>query len=129
MQVLRTTMKLIPVALLLAGCQTTAQQQQGPQQPVWARADGRMIRGNAALEQQWQMDTTYCKAEAYKAGLSAGPIYWQGIAGAIAADIAENNRSKAMVEIAKGCMAGKGYIQISMEEAEARRLRQAGRRR
>lgn len=118
-------MKLISIsaigaaALVLAGCQTTAEQQ--PKR-VWVRTDGRPIANNPKLLQQGELDWTICKGETNKVALGVAPIYWRGIAGAINASIIEEQQKKALVDVAIGCMAQRGYRLIPQEEAEARGL-------
>jgi outer membrane lipoprotein SlyB len=114
------------VSLALAGCQTTANQQ--PQR-VWVRTDGQPIRGNPKLMQQGELDWTICKGETNKVALGVAPIYWSGIAGAINASMIEEQQKKALVEVAIGCMAQRGYELITVEEAEARRAAYDSRRR
>jgi hypothetical protein len=106
------------LTLALAGCQTASQQQ--PKQ-VWVRADGQSIRGNPRLEQQGQIDLTICKGETQKAAVGMAPIYYSGIAGAVNAAMIEQQRGSALKDVAIGCMAEKGYILSTEEEAEARR--------
>ena len=105
------------VALALAGCQTTGEQQP---KKVWVRADGQSIRGNPKLEQQGELDLTVCRGETQKAAVGMAPIYYRGIAGAINASIIESQRQDALLDVIKGCMASKGYILSTEEEAAAR---------
>ena len=41
------------------------------------------------------------------------PIYYQGLSGAIDASAIEGQRMAALTDVAKGCMAQKGYIQVA----------------
>lgn len=104
------------LTLALAGCQTTAQQPR----KAFVRADGQSIRGNPRLEQQAELDKTICIGETQKAAVGMAPIYYQGIAGAINAGIIEGQRQNALMDVAIGCLASKGYILSTEEEAERR---------
>jgi hypothetical protein len=104
-------------ALALAGCQRAGQQ--GPKM-VWVRIDGQSVRSNPKLEQQFVLDGTICKGETQKSAVGMAPIYYRGIAGAINASIIENQRESALMDVAKGCMAEKGYIYVTEQEADAR---------
>ncbi|MBB3020656.1 hypothetical protein FHR70_003742 [Microvirga lupini] len=106
------------VALGLAGCQTTADQQQPKK--VFVRADGQSIRGNPRLEQQAELDKTICIGETQKAAVGMSPIYYRGVVGAIQAGMIENQRQSALLDVAIGCMASKGYVVSTEEEAAAR---------
>jgi hypothetical protein len=114
------------VALALAGCQTAAQQEP---KMVWVRIDGQSVRDNPTLEQQFVLDGTICKGETQKSAVGMAPIYYRGIAGAINASIIESQRQDALVDVAKGCMAEKGYIYVTEQEGEARIAAAKARRR
>ena len=105
----------------VAGCQTAGQKQN----ITFVRADGRPMRGNAKLEQQFQLDATICKGEMQKIAAGAAPIYYSGIVGAVNAEMIAQGKKNALLDVGKGCMAERGYVQISEEEAEARRLAQS----
>ncbi|WP_157196494.1 hypothetical protein [Methylobacterium sp. 88A] len=108
---------VIALTSLMAGCQTTAQNQ-----PVfgWMRADLRRITGNPELETQVALDKQVCIGETSKSAVGMAPIYYRGLGGAIGAAIVENQRGEALKEVAKGCMAERGYLYIEMSEADAR---------
>jgi hypothetical protein len=89
---------------------------------VFVRADGQSIRGNPRLEQQAELDKAVCIGETQKAAVGMPPIYYQGLAGAINAGIIEGQRQNALMDVAIGCLASKGYILSTQEEAEARYL-------
>jgi len=108
-------------ALVLAGCQTTAEQ---PQRG-WVRVDGRPMIGNPQLTQQLQIDQTICLGETSKAASGMQPVYWRGIGGAIQAQMIENQRTDMLTNVAKGCMAEKGYMLMTAEEAAAFRASRA----
>jgi hypothetical protein len=100
----------ILLGLMLAGCAT---------QPTmtWIRADGQRSANNAVLHQQFEMDKTVCQGEMQKANLSGVTFAGGGIAGAVAAA----NRNDAVGQVARGCMAEKGYVLVAEEEAEQKR--------
>lgn len=62
---------------------------------TWDRADGSAIRGNAALERQFQTDESICQGEMAKADLSG--------------ERGNPNRVKADEAVYRGCMASRGY--------------------
>ena len=96
---------------------------------VWVRIDGQSVRDNPTLEQQFVLDGTICKGETQKSAVGMAPIYYRGIAGAINAGIIESQRQDALVDVAKGCMAEKGYIYVTEQEGEARIAAAKARRR
>jgi hypothetical protein len=103
-------------SLALAGCQTTSQQSQ----MTWVRIDGQSSINNPKIQQQFQIDRLVCQGETNKAASNMQPVYWRGIAGAVQAQMVENQRTDTLKGVAEGCMAEKGYIQVTMEEAQAR---------
>lgn len=104
-------------AIALAGCQTA--QQEAPSQ-VWTKTDGRRLNPGTAAYAQGELDLTYCKGETQKAAVGQAPVYYQGLAGAISAGIIVDQRNKALVDILKGCMAGRGYVLTNRELADQR---------
>ncbi len=86
---------------------------------IWVRTDGQPVRNNAALEQQYAIDAEICKGEAQKANLSAGTNYYRGLVAAVAEDVRRDN---VMVDVAKGCMASRGYLNVP--ETQAVQMRQ-----
>jgi hypothetical protein len=106
---LRSFASIVVAANLLAGCAKP------PPPPVWMRTDGRIISGDPALTQQFQIDRTICLGDREKADLSGVTISQGGWAG-VAASI---NRSNAANAVFSGCMAQKGYVQLAADQAAA----------
>lgn len=103
----------ILILLLLTSCAST-------QKNIWVRTDGQPMVQNAALEQQYLIDAEICKGEAQRANLSAGTNYYSGLVANIAEDMRRNN---VIVDVAKGCMAGRGYMFVP--EAQAAEMSRA----
>lgn len=91
------------LAIGLAGCNTTQNQAY-----TWARADGRAVSPN-----QFELDKTICLGETQKSAVGMAPIYYHGIGGAVGAAIIENQRGEGLQDIAKGCMAQRGYLRVA----------------
>jgi len=98
---------LAGLALGVGACAT------GPRN-IAVRTDGQAMRGNAALEQQYAIDAEICKGDAQKANLSAGTNYYGGLVANISEDI---RRGHVITDVAKGCMAGRGYLSVPETEA------------
>lgn len=88
-----------------------------PEQLVFIRTDGQTTAGNEALEQQGLIDRTICQGQTQQSAVGAPIVYYQGVGGAIDAAIIQNQRQGALSEVAKGCMAQKGYIQVPVSQA------------
>ena len=101
-------------ALTLAGCATPPP----PDPLLWTRTDGQKITGNAALEQQDQIDEAICKGEGQKSAVVIAPIYYSGLAGAIRAAQIQNEHRESLTDIVKGCMAQHGYIAVPASQAD-----------
>jgi hypothetical protein len=92
------------IGLGVAGCNTTQNQAY-----TWARADGK-----AVSPAQFELDKTICLGETQKSAVGMAPIYYHGIGGAVGAAIIENQRGDALKDVAKGCMAQHGYLQVAV---------------
>ena len=99
---------VLGLAGFLAGCATA------PQDPlVFIRTDGQEIRGNAALTQQAQVDSTICAGQTQQSAVGMPIIYTgTGLAGALEGAAVNSQRQSALGDVARGCMAQKGYIQV-----------------
>lgn len=60
-----------------------------------------------------------CIGEVQKSAVGAPIIYYQGLAGAITASMIQNQQQAALIDILKGCMAGKGYVMVPQSQAAA----------
>ena len=101
---------LVALAALVVGCATQ-------QKMTWVRTDGQSGRANPALAQQFEVDKTICTGETQKANMSATPNYNAGgVIGAIQAGVERNNQN---TDVAKGCMAQRGYMYVPADQAEA----------
>lgn len=84
---------------------------------MWLRLDGQRTSDNPVLHQQAEVDKTICAGEMQKANVSGVTV----ANGTIASIVAAQQRSDAVGDVLKGCMAEKGYILVKEEEAEAQR--------
>jgi hypothetical protein len=98
---------LFVAAVVLASCATAPP-------PMFVRTDGRSIKTDAVLSQQFQLDKTVCLGNREKADLSGVTLSRGGFAGAIAAQ----NRSQAADAVFVGCMAEKGYMLTTADKAD-----------
>lgn len=98
---------LFVAAAILAACTTAPP-------PLFVRTDGRSIKTDPVLSQQFQVDKTVCLGNREKADLSGVTVSGGGLAGAIALQ----NRSQAADAVFVGCMAEKGYMLTTAEKAE-----------
>jgi hypothetical protein len=85
-------------------------------QMVWIRADGARVSTNPSLQSQFELDRTACEGEMQRANMS-GTQYCRGLADCMVAGAIRGNQ---MQQVGKGCMADRGYLQVTREEAEAR---------
>lgn len=81
---------------------------------LYIRADGQRPSQSPVVHQQFEMDATMCQGEMQKANLSGVTFTGGGIAGAIAA----SQRSDAVGQVARGCMAEKGYVLVPEDQIE-----------
>lgn len=77
---------------------------------TFSRLDGRKIKTNTGLQKQLLVDATICQGETQKVAAGAAPVYYQGLVGAIAAEQVLSQRRAALDDVARGCMAGRGYM-------------------
>lgn len=87
------------------------------EQLVFIRTDGQSTAGNPALEQQGLIDRTICAGQTQQSAIGAPIVYYQGIGGAIDAAVIQGQRQGALSDVARGCMAQKGYIQVPISQA------------
>jgi hypothetical protein len=113
MKALRALGFALPLAL--AACQTTSLEQRY----YWVRTDGQRASGDPKLETQFEIDRTVCLGEVQKSARGAPMIYYEGLSGAITASMMQIPQQQALLDIMKGCMAGRGYLLVPKTEAEA----------
>lgn len=89
----------------MAGCQTAP-----ANRLAWTRVDGQVVNGNPALMQQYQVDAAVCLGETQKSAVGMPVIYYRGLVGAVEAGVIQSQRSAALVQVAEGCMAQRGYL-------------------
>ncbi|MDE2106606.1 MAG: hypothetical protein KGL39_55840 [Patescibacteria group bacterium] len=107
---------LLLVAALLGGCAAVPRDRL-----VFIRTDGQSIRGDMALEQQARIDATICKGQTQQSALGMPIVYTDpSLAGALDAAVVNGQRTGALSDVAKGCMAQKGYIQVPESEMDER---------
>jgi hypothetical protein len=112
---LRVFALLVAVAALGA-CQSSPPQYEDH---LWVRTDGRPMSEDAVLKAQGELDLTICVGEVQKSAVGAPIIYYQGLAGAISAAMIADQRQAAMIDILRGCMAGRGYVLVPRSQAAA----------
>lgn len=106
-------LRVAVAAAMLAGCQAAPP----PEEQIWLRTDGQSMRANPALAQQFDIDRTICLGETQRAGISAPPIYTDSF---IEAAMVSASRDRQMVDVAMGCMAGRGYLLVPASQVETR---------
>jgi uncharacterized lipoprotein YajG len=99
----------VSAALMLAGCAAAPK-------TLWVRVDGQRVRDNPVLMQRGEVDRTICLGERQRATLSGVTVAPGGLYGAIAAQ----ERGHAGYQVAAGCMAEKGYLLVTEDQAEAK---------
>jgi hypothetical protein len=107
---------VIVLAIVLAGCATVAPEVE----MTWLRTDGQSAAKNPALSQQFEIDKSICQGKTQQAAVGMVPVYYQGLAGAIQAAEISGQRQNALKDVAKGCMAEHGYVQVPADEAAER---------
>jgi len=105
----------LAMSLALAACQTTSLDERY----YWVRTDGQRVSGEPKLQTQFEVDRTVCLGEVQKSATGAPIIYYQGLSGAITASMMQIPQQQALVDIMKGCMAGRGYLLVPKTKAEA----------
>jgi hypothetical protein len=105
-------------ALVIAGASVAGCATQPPVQMTWIRTDGKNMKGDPVLVQQFEVDRSVCVGDTSKAGLAGlNPVtpYKADYSGAVAAE-----RTNLSANVMRGCMAEKGYVFVREDEAEAR---------
>ena len=102
--------------VFLTGCATPPP----PDPPIWLRLDGKSSRSDPVLAQQFETDRTICLGQAQQSAVGAPIIYYSGLAGAINASMIQQGRQSALLDVAKGCMAQRGYVLVPTSQAEAK---------
>lgn len=101
-------------AVILPSCQTA------PTNQIWLRTDGRSQVGNPHLMQQFEIDRTVCVGETQKSAVGAPVVYTDGSIGStVSAAMVAGQKSDALTDVMKGCMAQKGYVMVSKDQAPA----------
>lgn len=111
---------VVAASLILAGCQTTAQQENPP---IWGRIDCQRAVENPQLTVLFEQAKLVCQNRADAAGTAgtAGMPTGRGIGGAIASGIAAGiTHAQISVSTAKSCMAEYGFMLASRQEHEMR---------
>src|ERR1700742_191522 len=106
---------IVALGAALGGCATA------PPPMEWVRTDGQRTKETATLEQQFEIDRTVCLGERQKASLSGVAV----VNGSLGAALAARDRNASADAVARGCMAEKGYLLVSQDEAEAKRQEMA----
>jgi hypothetical protein len=103
--------------LVVSACQSVP----APEPEVWIRTDGQRGTGNPVLEQQFEIDKAVCVGQTQQTRVGMVPIYYGGMGGSIGAVVIEAQRSAALMDVAKGCMAQRGYLRVPVSQAASTR--------
>jgi predicted phage gp36 major capsid-like protein len=106
-----------------------AQPTPAPTQMVWARTDGRLIQDNPRLVRRAKSARAICKGARASAAASMGQLHYHSHYGVINSGAAEQQRQNMLESLVNNCMAKRGYIYVTSQEAEARRVAAAKDRR
>ena len=90
----------ILLAVSIGGCASP--------QMAWIRLDGVRGNGDPVLTQQFELDKTTCLGEIPRANSSGGSA------------VAAADLSVTVSEVARACMADKGYVLVRENEADAK---------
>jgi hypothetical protein len=118
---MRRTGAALAACFVLAGCQTTAEQQANP--PNWGRIDCQRPAQRPELRPLFEQAKLVCQERALAAavaGTSSMPR-GNGIGGAIASSIATRmTKEEIAVSTAKSCMAEYGFVLMTQPEHDQR---------
>ena len=107
---------LVCASIALTACQTTTP----AEETVYMRTDGVSQVGRPDLLQKFEIDKTVCLGETQKAAVGAPVVYSNGtILSELSAAGVNQQKSNALNDVMKGCMAQKGYILVKKSEAMA----------
>lgn len=109
---------MLAAVLAVAGCQTVPDEEL-----IFVRVDGKRSGDNPSYASKFELDRTMCIGEVQRSAVGAPIIYYQGLAGAISASMLQNQQQAALIDILRGCMAGKGYMMVPQSQAMATHLR------
>lgn len=104
------------MCLALVGCQTATT---SLDDYIFVRTDGHRLADNPSYGPKFEIDKTICIGEVQKISAGATPIYFQGIGGAISAAMIQDQNTRALIDVLKGCMAQRGYVLVKKSEAPA----------
>jgi hypothetical protein len=102
---------LLAALAVLSGCAHS--QQENPDPELWGRVDCQRFADNPALEVEFDLAKTVCghRAEAAALAGTSGMPMGHGIAGAIAAGIAQGiTAAQIKTATVQSCMAERGYL-------------------
>ena len=94
------TLSAILLAVCISGCASP--------QMAWIRVDGVRGKGDPVLSQQFEADKTTCLGETQRPA-SSGSVPG-----------ADADKTVTFSEPARACMAGKGYVLVREDEADAK---------
>lgn len=113
---------MVPACAVLAGCvsdpaETTVAAIGGGDR-VYVRADGKRLADHPALAQQLELDRAACKGHAQTVGLETPKeIESKNLAVQI---VSVGMKEGKISDIMQGCMAERGYLYMTVAEAETR---------
>lgn len=107
---------LVCASIALTACQTTTP----ADDTVYMRTDGVSQVGRPDLMQKFEIDKTVCLGETQKVAVGAPVVYSNGtILSELSAAGVNQQKSDALNDVLKGCMAQRGYILVKKSEAIA----------
>ncbi|MFM9848908.1 MAG: hypothetical protein ACKVP3_17295 [Hyphomicrobiaceae bacterium] len=99
----------LAISLMVTGC--------AQQKLVAIRTDGQPMRGDIVLSHAYETDHAVCTGEMQKANMSGTVFHNGGLVNAIAVHAERKGQAD---DVMAGCLAQKGYVIVSEEEAETR---------
>lgn len=113
---------MIPLCAGLAGCvsdpSATAVSAIGISDNVYVRADGKRLADHPALAAQLEVDRAVCKGQAQKIGMETPKEIESK--NTMLQIVSVGMKEGKISDIMQGCMAERGYLYMSVAEAEAR---------
>ncbi|WP_296746988.1 hypothetical protein [Mesorhizobium sp.] len=107
---------VLAALVLMGGCKTVP----ASDETVWIRTDGHPLSDDPTYYQtKFEIDRVVCVSEVRKSAAGASQGQLQGLGGAIDPLRHQDARGKAILDLMKQCMAGKGYVLVPKSSSEA----------
>ena len=101
---------------LVSGCQTVPTFGE----VIWIRTDGHPLSDDPTYYQtKFEIDRVVCVGQVRKSAAGLSQRDSQGLAGAIDPRSYQDAHGKAVLDLMKQCMAGKGYVLVPKSSSEA----------